>query len=97
MKFIEEVKKVGGKKYTRVLGAMFTMQELLEDMEECNYEVVVNEDTFVISNPTEYTILVGNKEVDAKDISISLYDPEDMLSDNFTQESTGDYVTPTQM
>ena len=92
MKYIEDVKKVGTKKYTRTLGATFTMQELLEDMEESNYEVIVDGESWCVGNPTLYEINVKGKDVDAKDIVITLYDSEDNLDDEYYSEN-GDYVT----
>ena len=92
MKYIKDVKKVGTKKYSRTLGATFTMQELLEDMESNNYEISDGDSSYyIVDNPTQYEISVKGKDVDAKDIVITLYDT-DGVSDEFYSEN-GDYVT----
>jgi hypothetical protein len=94
MKLIKETEKVGNDVYERVVGASLSLHELVEAVENSNLELgYVDEEAYMVSNPTEYEVFLSGKPIDASKITVVFYDCEDDKQSYYYCEATGDELS----
>lgn len=99
MKVIKETKKIGKTVYNREVGVELTLLDMIEHA-ELNGTIWYCPDgsEFYTDDPTEYTVTVNGKEVDAKDVHITLESPQELLVDlTFYANAIGDERTEKEL
>ena len=91
MRLINETKNVGPNVYERAIGCTLNLHELIESAENSEIPIGNGPQVFYV-NTVEYEVFVSGKPVDARKITISLYDTEDVISEYWQCEAVGDQV-----
>lgn len=82
MKVIKETKKIGKTVYTREVGVELTLLDMIEYTEQANAGWYCPDGSeFITDDSVDYTVTVNGKEVDAKDVHITLESPQEILDE----------------
>jgi hypothetical protein len=93
MKLIKETHTIGNDIYERNVGCRLNLHELIESAENYGLELDHNGECFVVGNPTEYEVFVSGKAVDSSKVTVVFYDTEDIKTDYYYCEATGDELS----
>ena len=90
MRAIRETKNIGSDVYERVVGCSLNLHELVEEVEQQDFEIGEGDEIFYVGREVEYEVFVSGKRVDSSKITIAIYDKEEDKPTYWHCEASGD-------